>query len=91
MIEKKFLRIDQRPDQVLEVVIGGSAGFVEIPEGGLEFGRTWFAGEGGEVEFADAVFGRASVFRELIGTAGRAGEFGFDVGSVDQMQALREA
>ena len=90
MIEKKFLRIDQRPDQVLEVVIGGSAGFVEIPEGGLEFGRTWFAGEGGEVEFADAVFRRACVFRKAIGSACRAGEFGFDVGGIDEVQALGE-
>ena len=102
MIEKKLLRIQQRPEQIFVAVAFGAlgikrlagsvdAGFEEVGFGDLDFVGGGFAGEGGEVEFADA-FGLGHLgFGELFGAAAAGGELGFDVARIHEVQALGEA
>ena len=91
MVEEEFFGIDQRPNEILIICIRGGAGFIQIVDRGLQFLRTRFAREGGEVQLADFHFGRFVFFREAFGSAGGGGEFGFQLRGVEQVQALREA
>src|SRR5262245_11769142 len=99
MAEEEFFGIDERPDQVLEVVSSGLPGidrlafgtgawFAEILHCGRQFGRARLARECRQVQLADLRFYRSVVFRQALGAPRGAGEFRLDVGGVDQMQTL---
>src|SRR5262245_31405047 len=99
MVEEEFFGIDQCPDEILETLprgllwidrraVGRKARFRKVGDGGLQFLRARRTSEACQVQLADPLLNRPRVFRKAFGATVGAGELGFDVRGVDQVQAL---
>ena len=102
MIVQKFLRVQQRPEQVFVAVAFCPLGIErfasciiarldDIIFANPHFIGGGFAGKGGEVEFADALGFRHLSLAQGFGSSSAGGQLGLHVCGVHEVQALCEA
>src|SRR5262245_14330965 len=101
MIEQEFFGVDQRPDQVLEVLAGCLLSIDWIPFGietrfgdvvqrRLHLFRARLPRKGREVQLANFRFNGSVLLRQSLGAPAGTGELRLDFRRIDEVQALRE-